>query len=117
MFWMQIYGDDGFKDEFESNVISKLLRRIDCLQYIKIEDEKEYYNVRKRDIEKLLEPLKQEYQMQRQKCLFKDKGNKTLKELKIIIGILKIISEDTIIKDNEYVVTFIIKDKVELLDI
>ena len=115
--WMQIYSEDGFLDRFDSKVIENLINCSPSVTYLRREEGKNYYWLKKSSIQGLVVEMEEELVRQREKSLFKGIHTKTLKELEIIIKILNIIDKDLVVKNEEEVVLFITQEREELLEI
>jgi len=114
---MKIYDKDGFSDTFISKVIEGIILKTDNLIKESENENMITYAIYKSNIKKFIAELQRETTMQREKSMFKKSNTHTLKELNIITGILKVISDDNIIEDNEIVIWFDINKYEELLEI
>lgn len=113
---IQLFEEDGFTDGFESKVIENIVKRSSSVKWAKEDADSQYYLLKKKDIEGLLEAFKEEKIQQREKSLFKKRQTRTLKELRIIVDILEILKNDQVVQDEENIVRFVLKED-ELLDI
>lgn len=113
---IQLFEENGFMDEFESKVIENIVKRSSYVKWASEDTDSQYYLLKKKDIEDLLEVFKEEKIRQREKSLFKKRQTRTLTELRIIVDILEILKNDQVVQDEENIVRFVLKED-ELLDI
>src|SRR5690625_4891183 len=114
---MQLYEENGFTDEFESRVIESMVKGSLRVEWVKEDGDSHYYLLKKKDIVGLMDEFQDEKIRQKEKSLFKKRSTRTLKELRIIINILKVLQDDQVVQENDDIVMFVIKEYVELLDI
>lgn len=116
MMIMQLYDEDGFTDEFESKVIENMVKRSSRVEWVREDADSQYYLLKKNGIEGLIGKFQDEKIKQKEKSLFKKRSTRTLKELRVLINILKVLRDDQVVQENEYIAIFVIKED-ELLDI
>src|SRR5690625_1399676 len=95
---MQLYDENGFTDEFESKVIENMVKRSSRVEWVREDADNQYYLLKKNDIEGLLEEFQDEKIRQKEKSLFKKRPTRTIKELGIIINILKVLQNDQVVQ-------------------
>ena len=113
---MQLYAEDGFTDEFESRVIEKRITRSSWVEWVSEDGKEQYYQLKKKNVQYLIDEFQEEKMRQKEKSLFKKKPTRTLNEFKILINILNVLANDQVVPDEEYIAMFVV-EKDQLLDI